>query len=100
LSPLGKVVHLVEGGKPEALFSLAAGALPLEARLSGTHADGRASLDYHLVRNHREVAHVVETPSVVSMPFGTGYGRAFELIAGSARVHLALRDATQGQGQE
>jgi len=100
LKPLGKVVYLAGGGKPEPLFSLAAGAIPLEARLSGTHVGEQVSIDYHLVRNGGEVAHVIETPSVASMSFGTGYGRNFELIAGSARVHLALSDGTQGPGEE
>lgn len=79
LEPLGKVVHLVEGGKPEALFR-AAGS-PLAARLSGTRIAGAVALEYHLVVASRELAHVEESPSVISTPFGTGYERRFRTKA-------------------
>lgn len=100
LEPLGKVVHLVEKGRPGPLFSVAGGTIPLEARLSGTKLAGTVVLDYHLVQNGREVAHVNETPHVASMPFGTGYARSFVLSAVHRRVHLAVTDATQGPGEE
>jgi len=100
LEPLGKVVHLVEGGKPQSLFSLAGGAIPLQASLSSTRAGNDAMIEYHLVREGREVAHVSETPHVAMMPFGTGYARQINIVAGRERVHLALIDATQGPGEE
>lgn len=79
LEPLGKVVHLVEGGKPDPVFRLA--GKPLVARLSGTRVDARARIDYHLVESAREMAHLEETPSVVSTSFGTGYERRFRFQA-------------------
>src|SRR5688572_11621314 len=61
LEPLGKVVHLVDGGRPESIFSIAGARAPLQARLSGTRIDGsRTLLEYHLMLGSREVAHVVE----------------------------------------
>lgn len=79
LEPLGKAVHLVEGGKPEATFHFA--GKPLVARLSSTRVDAGARIDYHLVEGGREVGHVEETPSVVSTAFGTGYERRFRFHA-------------------
>src|SRR6185503_126244 len=70
LEPLGKVVHLVEGGKPEASFLTQGKAL--SARLSGTRVSPAAgSLEYHLVQGGREVAHVQELPHVLTTNFGT-----------------------------
>ncbi len=100
LNPLGKVVYMVEGGKPDALFSLAGSATRLSARLSGTRVDGGVMIDYHLVSDGREVAHVEEMPSVASLPFGTGYERSFVLIGGASRARVALVDPTQGSGEE
>jgi len=88
LEPLGKVVHLVGAGKPDATFR--AGGQPLTARLSGSRVDGTASLEYHLVEGTRELAHVTEAPGVVSTAFGTGYTRTFRFQ--SVRTDsLALR---------
>lgn len=96
LEPLGKVVHLVEGGKPQGTFTLGAGTIELEARLAGSHAGKKASLSYHLVRGAHEVAHVEEAPFVVNVDgVGTGYGRSFELTGVAAKCHLALQDQTQ-----
>ena len=100
LEPLGKAVYLAEGGKPGPLFSLGAGAFPLEARMSGTCAKDVVTLDYHLVAHAGEVAHVVESPSIVKAPFGTGFARAFTLSTVREHVHLALADASQGPGEE
>lgn len=100
LSPLGKVVYLADGGKPEPLFWVAGGALPLEARLSGTQLGDGVTLAYHLLRQGQELAHVVESPRVLKLAVGTGFARRFELIGGTRRVHLALRDSTQGPGEE
>jgi mono/diheme cytochrome c family protein len=95
LEPLGKVVQLVGEGKPDPLFSLAAGVVPLAARLSGTRVDGaRVVLDYHLIQKGRELAHVEESPCVLRLPTGTGYARRFR-ITGSRPAHLALADPTQ-----
>jgi len=99
LEPLGKVVHLVEGGKPEPLFTTLAGQ-PLTARLSGTRIKEVGALDYHLVLDKREVAHVDEVPAVWSLEFGTGYVRAMELVATGAEAKILMRDPTQGPGDE
>jgi mono/diheme cytochrome c family protein len=99
LEPLGKVVHLVEGGRPRATFSLAGGAIPLAARLSGTRVEKeRVTVEYHLVRDGIEVAHVAESPRVFATPLGTGFVRHFEIRGGQRPVHLALADPTQGPG--
>ncbi|NOT29174.1 MAG: c-type cytochrome [Planctomycetes bacterium] len=96
LEPLGKLVSQIDGGKPAPLFALGKGAIPLEARLSGTSVDGqRVVLAYHLVSAGREVAHVEESPAVITRKTGTGHARRFTLIAGPRPVHLALADATQ-----
>lgn len=99
LEPLGKVVHLFAGGKPGPLFSLGAGAFPLEARLSGTRVALDAELEYHLVSPAGEVAHVVERPSLVKAEYGTGVARDFVIRTNRARVHLAFADASQGPGE-
>jgi hypothetical protein len=85
LNPLGRVVLLLEGGRPEALFRRRQDQ-PLAARLSSTQA-GRESvtLEYHLVDADGEAAHVRETPRVLSTPFGTGFSR-----------HLALEECRAG----
>jgi mono/diheme cytochrome c family protein len=89
LEPLGKVVHLVEGGKPEATFFR--GTTPLVARLSGTLLEGQgAGIEFHLTEAGRELAHVREIPSVLTTAFGTGYSRVFGL-RGTAGVELAAR---------
>lgn len=96
LEPLGKVVQLVEGGKPEPLFTLGMGTIPLAVRLAGTRIDGdHAVVDYHLLGGSGEVAHVAETPHVVARKLGTGYGRTFTLTGGVHGAHLSLRDPTQ-----
>ena len=86
LEPLGKVVHLVNGGKPDASFFL--GGKPLVARLSGTRVGNEASLEYHVVEGQRELAHVEEHPRVLGAPFGTGYTRSVRLLASNGRVQL------------
>lgn len=100
LEPLGKVVQLVGSGKPPPIFSVGAGSVPLGAHLASTEGDGQVRLGYHLLRGTREVAHVVETPRVQAMPFGTGYTRRFQIVCGSQPVHLAVADPTQGPGDE
>jgi mono/diheme cytochrome c family protein len=100
LEPLGKVVQLVGSGKPAPIFSLAAGSVPLAAHLAATEAADQVRLAYHLLRGTREVAHVVETPRVQAMPFGTGYTRRFAIVCGAQPVHLAVADPTQGPGDE
>ena len=100
LEPLGQVVHLLSGGKPPVTFALAGGAIPLEARLSGTRVGETARIDYHLVSEGREIAHVEETPGVVTRPYGTGFSRRFHVVAGASGAHLALFDPTQGPGEQ
>lgn len=96
LEPLGKVVHQVEGGKPQGTFTLGIGTIELEARLAGSKTGQQASLSYHLVRGSREMAHVEETPFVVNVEdVGTGYGRSFEITGVAEKCHLSVRDLTQ-----
>jgi mono/diheme cytochrome c family protein len=90
LEPLGKVVHMVEGGKPEASF-LSQGK-PLSARLSGTRVSQSAGLvEYHLVQDGREMAHARELPHVLTTNFGTGYQRDLSLAAGGSAVEITFR---------
>src|SRR5262245_34535647 len=89
LEPLGKVVHLVESGKPEATFQ--SGGKPLVARLSGTRVTPSAgTVEYHLIEGGREMAHVEEHPQVLATSFGTGYRRDFRMV-GTATAELSLR---------
>jgi mono/diheme cytochrome c family protein len=101
LEPLGKVVYVVDGGKPGPMFSLGAGAFPLEAHLAGTRVDDDVTLDYHLsAHGGDELAHVVEAPRIAKTRFGTGFERALTLSTKSPALHLAFHDATQGPGDE
>lgn len=86
LEPLGKVVHLVEGGKPAATFT--SGGKALIARLSGTRTGADVAIEYHLVDGQRELAHVEEIPGVVRTEVGTGYERRFRFLAMSAPLAL------------
>ncbi len=91
LKPLGKVVVLIEGGKPEPTFFR--GTTPLVARLSATRVReiGQQTelpgwiptIAYHLVTPGGEVAHVEEFPRVEARSFGTGFTRDFELTPSS-----------------
>jgi mono/diheme cytochrome c family protein len=100
LEPLGRVVHLVHGGKPEALFFQQSKALV--ARLSGTRQDAvSAALEYHLVGPLRtELAHVTEEPRVVTTPFGTGYERRLQLQVTGPALELELRSPGLAVGGE
>jgi hypothetical protein len=73
LEPLGKVVHLVQGGRSEPLFFQ--GATPLAARLSGTRQSAaQATLDYHLVTES-----------------GTGFERRLQVIPAGSALEFELR---------
>jgi hypothetical protein len=94
LEPLGKAVHLVEGGKPEATFFR--GATPLVARLSGTEMRNAenggcfATLQYHLLSAAGELGHVMEVPLVRTESIGTGYSRTFD-VKGTSAAQISLR---------
>lgn len=95
LEPLGKVVHLVEGGKATATFH--SGDQALVARLSGTRAQSIALIEYHLGDGQRELAHIEERPEVVSTEVGTGYARHFRFASLLAPLELrapAIPDGT------
>lgn len=90
LNPLGKVVHMVEGGKPQATF-LSKGT-PLAARLSGTQVQQHGVvIEYHLVDGGKELLHVREGPHVLTAAFGTGYQRDIGLLPGSSPVEVSVR---------
>jgi mono/diheme cytochrome c family protein len=97
LEPLGKAVHLVEGGKPEATFFR--GATPLVARLSGTEMRNAenggcfATLQYHLLNATGELGHVMEVPLVRTESIGTGYSRTFD-VRGTSAAQISLRTPT------
>ncbi len=100
LNPLGKVVHLEAGGQPEPMFKLARVSTPLVARLSGTIVEGASVvLEYHLVNAGREVAHVRESPHVLTTQYGTGFRREFEVVAGRTPVELSIRTQPSSPGQ-
>lgn len=106
LKPLGKVVVLIEGGKPEGTFELqtASGQEKLRARLSGTRVRGDAgSLEYHLVDARGiEVAHVEEAPRALGTAFGAGFVRRFVLTGGRSACQLwanAPEQSSPGQAR-
>jgi mono/diheme cytochrome c family protein len=86
LEPLGKVVHLVEGGKPAATFL--AGGKELLARLSSTRTGAEPTIEYHLGNGQRELAHVEEGAAVVTTEVGTGYARRFRFAALASALEL------------
>lgn len=104
LQPLGKVVTLVEGGNPEATFTLLneGKASTLEARLLMSQTrridspeQYLAQLAYKLVdQAGARVVDVVETVAPVQYDFGSGYRRQWILIALSDGLNLGLRGFT------
>ena len=81
LEPLGKVVHLMEAGKPGATFTTEAGE-PLTARLSGTWImGGEVGVAYALeTADGRHVARVMESCSSVTRTTATGFARICRVV--------------------
>lgn len=81
LEPLGKVVHLMEGGKPEPTFTTEAGE-PLTAGLDGTWIlGGEVGVTYSLqTADGRHVAQVWESCSPVTRTTATGFARHFRVV--------------------
>ncbi len=91
LKPLGKVVHLVEGGKPEATFWNGEPGT-IEARLAATRVrDSEVELHYRLFdASGRHLASVVESPRGVGASFGAGFARRFTLTGAAQPAQLWL----------
>ncbi len=101
LEPLGKVVFLVEGGKPETLFYVDRGQTPLSAHLASTAAGTSAvTLDYHLIHDDRELAHATETPRVLVTPHGTGFSRSLRVFGGPSAVDMWVSTPALGDGEQ
>lgn len=107
LEPLGRVVHVVEGGAPGPTFRspTAQGPIDLTARLRGTWIRGRdVGLAYDLREpGGRRVAHVRERIEALGTSVGTGFRRRFALdeVAGSRRIWIRAgvrgRDGSQAE---
>ena len=86
LSPRGKVVQLVEGGKPLPMYRSAEG--PLTARLGGTWiTPSDAGLRYKLQHGDEVLADVFEIPRPEGTSVGAGYMRRLRV---GARQELSL----------
>ena len=95
LEPLGKVVHLVEEGKPEPFFELAQGErrVPLFADLSATWVRGTdVGLTYRLQREEHAEALVWVTESVEAYggAVGAGFRRRFALTDAARDTKLRV----------
>ncbi len=90
LEPLGKPMHLVDGGDPAATFASESGQ-PLSSRLRGTRIEeGRAWLDYTVHdASGAELAAVRERGEPASTSLTAGYRRILEIDA-SADLRLRL----------
>jgi mono/diheme cytochrome c family protein len=81
LLPLGAVVELIEGGEPRALFR-GSGGTEYAARLEGTWVAGdEAGVAYRLELEGVPKAHVREVPRPSGNSAGSGYRRAFRIVA-------------------
>ncbi len=95
LKPLGRVVHLMEGGRPQATFRLAQGEEegPLVSRLASTWMRGReAGLTYRLQRpaERDPLVWVRESAAAFSGAVGSGFRRHFALTDAADDLRLAV----------
>jgi len=94
LEPLGKVVHVVAGGKPEATFATAAGTA-LRARLAGTWIlEGQVGVAYALEgAAGQRSAMVTESCVAVTRSTATGFERRFRVVEQTEILKLRLQVA-------
>jgi mono/diheme cytochrome c family protein len=80
LEPLGKVVHLVEGGNPDATWRRDSDQAELIARMKGSWIrDGQAGVSYDLSDDEGTIAHVDEWATAESTSVGSGFSRHFKV---------------------
>lgn len=90
LLPLGQLVHLVEGGRPEPMFRR--GGRDLAAELDATHVVGRtAELRYELRDGVELVAEVCEAPRAVGTALAGGFTRRMDIVPAPGPEPFELR---------
>ena len=91
LEPLGKVVHVVAGGKPEATFATADGTA-LRARMAGTWIlEGQVGVAYSLEgATGQRSAMVTESCVTVTRSIATGFERRFRVVEQTETLKLRL----------
>lgn len=78
LEPLGKVVHLMEGGNPRPTWDVFPDQT--KARMRGSWIrDGQAGLSYDLENDKGVVAHIDESVRPESTSVGSGFTRCFKV---------------------
>jgi mono/diheme cytochrome c family protein len=90
LLPLGQLVHLVEGGRPEPMFRGDSG--PLDAGLVATEIAGQeVRLSYTLRSGDQPVAAVREIPRAIATPLASGFTRRLEIRPAPGAGPVELR---------
>ena len=97
LEPLGKVIHLVDGGDPDTMWqlgSLLGGNMDVNLRLLATEvSDGQAWLEYALLDgNNKEFMAMRETSSALSLGGWSGFRRVFKSIRRPPGLTLTFRE--------
>ena len=97
LEPLGKVIHLVDGGNPESMWqlgSLLGGSMDVKLRMLATEvSDGKAWLEYAILDgNGKEFMRMRETSSAQSLGGWSGYRRVFKSINRPPGLTLTFRE--------
>lgn len=91
LLPLGQLVYLVEGGKPEPMFRRGERALVAELKATDT-TDGIADLTYRLVEGSITVVETVsETPCAVGTSLAGGFRRSYAIAPAAGSEPVSLR---------
>jgi mono/diheme cytochrome c family protein len=97
LQPLGKLIHLVDGGDPQSMWQLASllgGSMDVDLALRATEvSDGRAWLEYALLDgNGKEFMRIRESGSAVSLGGWSGFRRTFKSSGRPPGLMLTLRE--------
>lgn len=105
LEPLGKTIYLVDGGDPGEMwfrFAEEESTEPLQARLRATEVvDGKAWLEYELLRNGEVLATVRETGEALSLGGWSGFRRTCEVVWTTAeRAPLDLAPPSGEHGED
>jgi len=97
LEPLGKLIHLVDGGDPQTMWqmgSLLGGTVDLQLKLRATEVSaGQAWVEYALLDgNGKEFMAMRETGSALSLGGWSGYRRVFKSINRPPGLTLTFRE--------
>ena len=97
LEPLGKVIHLVDGGDPATMWqlgSLLGGSMDINLKMLATEvSDGKAWLEYALLDgNNKEFMRMRETGSAISLGGWSGFRRVFKSVNRPPGLTLTFRD--------